>query len=124
MIDCWPARCESEAEWVGLLEHLRRRGLTGDKVELAITDGAQGLISALQFVFPRLRLQRCWAHKLRNVANPLKAGQRAQCLTDAAAIYRASSRREPLHLFRWWKAQWESAAPKAVRVWKRTWNRF
>jgi len=59
MIDYLPARSESEAEWVRLLEDLRRRGLTGEKVELAVTDGAQGLINALQFVFPRVRLQRC-----------------------------------------------------------------
>jgi len=114
MIDCLPARGESEAEWVALLEDLRRRGLAGEKVELAVTDGAQGLINALRFVFPRLPLQRCWAHKLRNVSNCLKVGQRTECLRDAAAIYRAASRREALHLFRWWKAKWRSAAPKAV----------
>jgi putative transposase len=114
MIDCLPARGESEAEWVALLEDLRRRGLSGDKVELAITDGAQGLINALQFVFPRIPLQRCWAHKLRNVANCLPAKHRQACLRDAAAIYQAASRREALHLFRCWKVKWQAAAPKAV----------
>jgi transposase-like protein len=114
MIDCLPARGESEAQWVALLEDLCRRGLTGDMVELAITDGAQGLLNALQFVFPRMRLQRCWAHKLRNVANCLKASQREQCLRQAATIYQAPSRRAAMKCFRAWKAKWESAAPKAV----------
>lgn len=114
IIDCLPTRGESEAEWVALLEDLRRRGLTGEKVELAVTDGAPGLINALRFVFPRIPLQRCWAHKLRNVSNCLKVGQRKECLKDAAAIYRACSRREALHLFRWWKAKWGPLAPKAV----------
>jgi len=108
------ARGESEAEWVALLEDLRQRGLRTDEVELAVTDGGQGLINALQFVFPRLRLQRCWAHKLRNVANRLKSSQREECLPQAAAIYQAPSRREAVRRFRTWKAKWEITAPKAV----------
>ena len=59
LLDYLPASGESEANWVALLEDLRRRGLQVEEVELAVTDGAQGLINALQFVFPRLRLQRC-----------------------------------------------------------------
>ena len=63
---------------------------------------------------PRPEGLRGWAHKLRNVANLLKAGQREQCLRDAAAIYQAGSRREALYLFRWWKAKWGPLAAKAV----------
>jgi transposase-like protein len=59
-------------------------------------------------------LQRCWAHKLRNVANCLKASQREECLRQAAAIYQAGSRREALHRAHWWQAKWEPLAPKAV----------
>jgi putative transposase len=108
------ARSEAEAEWVALLEDLRQRGLRADEVELVVTDGGQGLLNALRFVFPRLRLQRCWAHKLRNVANCLRATQRQQCMREAAAIYQASSRRQAIRCFRAWKRKWEPAAPKAV----------
>lgn len=114
MLDYRFAKSESEAEWVALLEDLRRRGLHGSKVALAVTDGGQGLINALQFVFPRVPLQRCWAHKLRNVSNKLKQSQREPCLKQAAGIYRASSRREALSRYRQWQADWESLAPKAV----------
>ena len=114
MLDYRFAKSESEAEWVALLEDLRRRGLGGRKVALAVTDGGQGLINALGFVFPRLPLQRCWAHKLRNVSNKLKQSQREACLQQAAGIYRASSRREALGHYRQWEADWEPLAPKAV----------
>ena len=113
------AKSESEAEWVVLLEDLRRRGLSGDAVALAVTDGGQGVINGLQLVFSRTPLQRCWAHKLRNVANCLKVAHREPCLKEAAGIYQASSRREAIQRFRVWKARWEPVAPKAVACLKK-----
>ena len=108
------AKSESEAEWVALLDDLRRRWLIGEGTVLAVTDGGQGVINALQFVYPRVPLQRCWAHKLRNVANCLKVAHREPCLKEAAGIYQASSRRAAVQWFRRWKANWEMVAPKAV----------
>jgi transposase-like protein len=48
IIDFRLAKSESEAEWTILLEDVRRRGLKGYEVQLAVTDGGQGLINALQ----------------------------------------------------------------------------
>ena len=107
-------RSESEREWMILLEDLRRRGLTGARIELVVTDGGQGLIGALGFVFPHVPLQRCWAHKLRNVANVLPQRHREACLKEAASIYQATSRREAIWCFRVWRKHWKLLAPKAV----------
>ena len=106
------AKSESEAEWVALLEDLRRRGLTGEGTVLAVTDGGQGVLNALRFVYPRVPLQRCWAHKLRNVANCLKVAHREPCLKDAAGIYQASSRRAAVQWFRRWKANFRDGCPE------------
>jgi hypothetical protein len=57
--------------------------------------------------------QRCWAHKLRNLENKLKASQSA-CLDQAKLIYQAPHRTEALHRFRVWKKRWQKEAPKAV----------
>ncbi len=114
LIDFRLAPSESEREWTTLLEELRERGLKGTRLHLAATDGGQGLIHALQAVYPRLPLQRCWAHKLRNVANTLKVAQREPCLKEAAGLYQAPSRREAIRRFRHWKKRWQRAAPKAV----------
>lgn len=108
------ATSECEAEWTALLEDLRRRGLEGARLQLAVTDGGAGLIAALGVVFPHLPRQRCWAHKLRNVANQVKQSQRESCLKEAAGIYQAPSRRDAIWRFRRWKKHWKQTAPKAV----------
>ena len=35
-------------------------------------DGSAGLKTAAELVYPHAKIQRCWAHKLRNVSNTCK----------------------------------------------------
>ncbi|HEX9112501.1 MAG TPA: transposase [Terriglobales bacterium] len=66
---------ESQDDWEGLLGDLYRRGLEGKQVGLIVTDGCLGLAAAIPTVYPRVRHQRCWAHKMRNILKKLrKAG--------------------------------------------------
>lgn len=60
-----------------------------------------------------MRHQRCWAHKLRNLENKLKASQQA-CLEEAKLIYQAAHRTQAIRLFRQWKRRWQPQTPKAV----------
>lgn len=62
------ATAESEAQWEALLRDLYKRGLEGKQAQLVTTDGCPGLHRALDTVYPYVPRQRCWAHKLRNVA--------------------------------------------------------
>ena len=65
---------ESEASWVEFLQDLFLRGLEGKKLRLIVSDGGKGLGAAIPVVFPRIAVQLCWAHKLRNIAD--KGGAR------------------------------------------------
>ena len=69
--------------------------------------------AALGLVWPQVPLQRCWAHKLRNIADkvPEKEGS---CVREAAAMYQASSRREAQRSIRRWAWKWRSRRPRAV----------
>ncbi len=107
------AQGESEAAWTGFLQDLYRRGLAGDRLRLVISDGSTGLGAAVGFVYPQARVQRCWAHKLRNLADkvPNKEGS---CVAQAAAIYRAPSRHQAQRAFRRWAGRWRKRRPRAV----------
>ena len=56
------ARCTSSQD-------LKRRGLPDPL--LAISDGAAGLIRAVETCFPRALRQRCLVHRLRNLRAPV-----------------------------------------------------
>jgi transposase-like protein len=72
IIDFRLATSESAAEWEKFLTDLFRRGLTGEGLEMICVDGGCGLLAALPTIFPGIAVQRCWAHKIRNVLDKVK----------------------------------------------------
>jgi transposase-like protein len=64
---------------------------------------------------PLRRLQRCIAHKLRNVVVKLKRAQRETYVGEAKLIFGAPSRTEAIRRFRAWRAKWLDEAEAAVR---------
>ena len=105
---------ESQSAWDIFLTRLKNRGLHGATLELAVVDGNRGLWNALDLVWPGLPRQRCWAHKLRNVANQLPRKLQKVCLAQARQLYSATSYGHALRRFRKWKKFWNPIAPKAV----------
>ena len=72
IIDFRLAASESTAEWEQFLADLYRRGLSGEKLDMICVDGGSGLLAAVPNVFHGIPVQRCWAHKIRNVLNKVK----------------------------------------------------
>lgn len=105
---------ESQSAWERFLATLRDRGLDGRALALVVVDGNRGLWHALDLVWPGVSRQRCWAHKLRNVANKLPKRLQAACVTQARDIYTAPSRAHALQVFRRWAQFWQPLCPAAV----------
>jgi len=72
IIDFRLATSESAAEWEKFLTDLYRRGLTGEGIDMICADGGRGLLAALPTVLPNIPVQRCWAHKIRNVLGKVR----------------------------------------------------
>lgn len=115
LIDFMVTNAESERRWWRFLNDLYRRGLKGEALGLIITDGNPGLENAVDIIYPFVKRQRCWAHKLRNVANYLKKRHLDESIKDARAIYKADSRKDAERAYSSWAKKWMAIAPKAVR---------
>jgi len=74
---------------------MRNRGFEGSIWELISIDGGKGMMNALDFIFPDVPKQRCWAHKLRNVANHLPKKLQKACTGQAKDIYDAENYGRP-----------------------------
>lgn len=114
LVDFLIATSESARQWEGFLTNLYRRGLEGTHLALIATDGCAGLHAALEVVYPRIPHQRCWAHKLRNVAAKLPRSIQKTCLREAKQIYQAPHAQEAGARFRIWAERWRAVAPQAV----------
>lgn len=79
VIDFHLAKSESGPEWRTFLTDLINRGLTS--CEVICADGGQGLTSILPEVYPHIPLQRCWAHKIRNILDKVPKKKQAAVKT-------------------------------------------
>ena len=62
---------ESKEDWLELGRDLTARGLGAPR--LVVADGAPGLISAVQELWPRADRQHCCVHRLRNLVAKLRS---------------------------------------------------
>ena len=58
---------EREATWSKMLTNMIARGLQPTEVELVVSDGTNGLLSAMKTYLPTAQLQRCITHKVRGM---------------------------------------------------------
>lgn len=130
------AESEAEQTWLAFFEHLIERGLNPELVQLLVSDGTKGLLSAMKQYLPNARQQRCITHKVRGLkpyltyrdlpqvtdtGQPLSQTeakqQRWQALKhDAYAIYEAASydqAQDQLHTF---VKKWQLLEPNAVHA--------
>jgi putative transposase len=115
LIDFMVTPYESEASWYGFLNRLYHRGLEGETLELIVSDGGAGLVKSLPYIYPHVRHQRCWAHKLRNVSDKVNKADQKRVLAGARRIYLAPHRKAAMKAFNRWANRWGELYPKAVR---------
>jgi len=115
ILDFVIARGESQAAWEAFLNDLHRRGLTGEGLAIAICDGGPGLLAALPLVYPRVRVQRCWAHKVRNVLDKVKLADREAVKRSLNRISNADDRTTARRQARAFVDRWQRRYPAAVR---------
>lgn len=115
LIDFRIVKSESKDACESFLSNLFNRGLKGDNLKLIVTDGGKGLIAALAFVYPEIKHQRCWFHKLQNITKLLKKKDQKEVLKALRQIYNAQSKASALKRFKYFKLAWAKQYPKVAR---------
>jgi transposase-like protein len=105
---------ESELAWSNFLQSLYNRGLKGENLKLICIDGNEGLATSLNLIYPDILIQRCWAHKLRNVCDYLPKRLEKGCLMEARNIYDSENIEEARKAYKEWSNNWRYISPKAV----------
>ena len=114
IIDFQLAPAESQAAWEGLLNDLYRRGVKGRALEQITVDGGKGLLAALPLVYPQIRVQRCWAHKTRNLVGMVRRADQERVGHELCQIYEANTRQEAQQAARCFVQRWQADYPRMV----------
>jgi transposase-like protein len=107
------AGSKEDAETVtAFFQDMRARGL-GDPL-LVVSDGAPGVIRAIETCFPRSARQRCLAHRMRNLAAKVPEDQWPEVKARVQACYQAPSRAIARDLAKGVAADYARDLPSAV----------
>jgi putative transposase len=104
---------ESKEGWLGLLQDLRTRGAT--QIDLIVTDGHDGLLSAASELFTATPRQRCLVHKQRNVLAAIPRRERGDVQAELVGIWEQPTQPEALTHLAAFKAKYAQRYPEAVR---------
>jgi transposase-like protein len=119
IIDFRQASSESQSSWEGFLNNLYKRGLTGEKLKLITIDGGKGLKAAIPLVYGNTPIQRCWAHKTRNVLNYLKRTDQPKAKKDLQKISHAKNIIKARQAAKQFVDKWHSQYPRAANCLKK-----
>jgi putative transposase len=115
VIDFHLAASESAAAWDAFLRNLWGRGLTGEGAEVISVDGGKGLLSVLRAHYTSIPIQRCWAHKIRNITDKVRVRDRELVKKGLRKIYGACHILQARQRAGKWKKEWEQKYPHAVQ---------
>lgn len=103
---------ESKEGWKAVLSDVRKRGVA--QLDLAVTDGNDGVIAALKEVFPATPLQRCVVHKQRNVVSHLPKRVKGEIGAELAAIWQQPDKTNAELMLEAFKVRYEKRYPEAI----------
>lgn len=125
---------ETHASWQHFLGELYRKGITEETTKLFVSDGSQGLESALDYHFYGVPHQRCIFHKIQNLtdhlvfkegpgetppaddkaARQVRQARRKAILAQASEVYRSHAEPEIRERAAHFRTTWEHREPEAV----------
>ena len=107
-------REENTAGWQELLSSLKQRGLKGKNLKLVIADDSQGTKNAVAVLFPKVPLQTCIVHKMRNVFKKTGYKNRTAVMEQVKTIFQAGNKQTAVACAKKVIKKWYLAEPKAM----------
>ena len=104
---------ESAKFWLSVLSDLQARGV--EDLLICCTDNLTGFSEAIESIFPKVRVQLCIVHQIRNSLRYVTHEDSKQVMKDLKAIYQASSLEQAEENLLILEEKWKEKYPILVR---------
>ena len=116
ILGIWLSESESKNYWMQIFDEIKSRGV--EDIFFISMDGVSGLEQGAKSIFPKVVVQRCIVHLIRNSIKYVPSKDYKKFTQDLKKVYGAPSLAASRHAFELFCKNW-SQYPGAVDVWKR-----
>jgi transposase-like protein len=121
VLGLWHADNEGAAFWMNVCAELKARGV--QDVLIACVDGLKGLPEAIAATFPKVDVQLCVVHLIRNSCRFLSFKDRKAFCADLKDVYCAPTAQAAEAALAKLEERWGQRYPASIRVWKDPWDK-
>lgn len=119
VLGLWVNPTESKNYWMQVFDEIKKRGV--EDVFFISMDGVSGLEDGAKAIFPKVVVQRCIVHLIRNSIKYVPSKDYKKYTSDLKRVYGASSLKAARTAFETFQNNWKQY-PGAVDVWVRNFN--
>ena len=116
ILGLWLSPTESKNQWMQIFDELKARGL--EDVFFISMDGVSGLEEGAKAIFPKVVVQRCIVHLIRNSIKYVPSKDYKKFTQSLKRIYGATNIKTAKTAFETFQKEW-AQYPGAIDVWKR-----
>lgn len=119
VLGLWLNPTESKNYWMQVFDEIKKRGV--EDVFFISMDGVSGLEEGAKAIFPKVVVQRCVVHLIRNSIKYVPTKDYKKFTADLKRVYGASSLKAARSAFETFQNNWKQY-PGAIDVWVRNFN--
>jgi len=122
LIGMYVSESEGARFWLSVLTDLKARGLKD--ILIACIDNLNGFAEAIESVFPRVEIQSCIIHQIRNSLKYVASKDRTEFMKDLKCVYQAVNKLQAELALARLDEKWGKKYPIVIRSWLNNWEKL
>lgn len=122
LLGMYVSESEGANFWLSVLSDLRNRGV--EDILIASIDNLNGFAEAIQSTFPKVEVQSCIVHQIRNSLKYVASKDQKPFLRDLKEVYRATTKELAEQQLDVLDKKWGKKYPLVINSWRNNWPKL
>lgn len=122
LLGMYVSESEGANFWLSVLSDLRNRGVAD--ILIACIDNLNGFAEAIQSTFPRVEVQSCIVHQIRNSLKYVASKDQKPFLSELKEVYRATTKELAEQQLDALDKTWGKKYPLVINSWRNNWPKL
>jgi len=122
LLGMYVSESEGANFWLSVLSDLRNRGVAD--ILIACIDNLNGFAEAIQSTFPKVEVQSCIVHQIRNSLKYVASKDQKPFMGDLKEVYRATTKELAEQQLDVLDKKWGKKYPLVINSWRNNWPKL